>query len=386
MRMDSQPTLGSSFAPPSSIALGADQYAVSTLVGAISTLIHRRKGNLFESPIFRIADLNIGDGSVSACVVDAFRRHCGQDAYVRVSGTEKDAAVLEQAREALLARNALGVLDVQDAASNPAKTLRNRLECGGGADMVVYAHAAYPERLSGTRLPRMVNRLGDMVATRHGAVVTLHNHGASDADVIREKMTGRRNHSTAGVICNTQHKLEQAFNDTHMHAFSITVPNAVTLPANMRAVDAVLSRGEAALGGKDAADAAAMRDMLEKLSGGGKELDAALAAMGDDARQDLSAFFRRRIRQAGGKDMPVTVGGGQMVMAFHSAELAQEAFKAVNIACREMSPPAIALPISRSVMPEFDKSGAHEEWKGKLAEHGIDPPRVCQTELDGGRE
>lgn len=81
--------------------------------------------------------------------------------------------------------------------------------------------------------------------------------------------------------------------------------------------------------------------------------------------------------------MPITIGGGQMVMAFRSQDLAREAFREVNTTCQEMTPPGIALPISSSVMPEFDKHASHRRWKGKLAERGIvNPPRVCQTEQD----
>lgn len=387
MRVVGKPTVSSSFSPLPSVALGADQQAVALLVGVISGVVGQHKEAEHNSPIFRIADLNIGDGAVAACVVDAFRRHCHDaSALVQVSGTELDAGALEQARETLTQRNALGTLGLQDASSCPASELRNKLQCGGGADMVVYAHAAYPCRLPAFKLSRMVDRLGDMVAS-HGAIMTLHNHGPSDVDNIRKQVLGLPILATAGMNCNTQQKLEQAFNDAHLHSFSVTVPNAVTLPANMQAIEAIFANGENTLNGKDAKDAATIRTTLEKVAGGAEKFATCVAEMDAAARDCATGYFAERIRKAGGADLPLTVGGGQMVLAFRTAGLAQEAFAAINRTCQSMEPPAIALPISRDVMPEFDKHSAHKEWKGKLAEQGItNPPRVCQTELDNTRQ
>lgn len=386
MRVVGRPTVASSFAPPMSMAFGTDQQAVSALVGAVFSVVERHRISSHDTPLFRIADLSIGDGTLAVSVVDAFRAH-GRDAsaMVRVCGTETDATALEQAREALMQRDALGVLGVHDASSSPAAELRNKLECAGGADVVVYAHAAYPHRLPSFKLSRMVDRLGDMAAP-HGAVITLHNHGPSDIEDIRRQVLGQPVHSAIGVNCNTQGRLEAAFDGAKLYSFSVTVPNMVALPANMKAVKALFDGEEKSLSGKDAADAAIIRETLEVIAGGRERFAEALAGMDEAARQQASHYFAERIRHAGGRDLPLTVGGGQVVMAFRSQNVAQEAFAAASAACQEMSPPAIALPITREVMPEFDKQSAHKDWKSRLADHGIvNPPRVCQSGLDSGR-
>jgi hypothetical protein len=386
MRMDDKPSPVTSVSPLASIALGADQKAVSLLVGAVSGVIETHKSSTSESPLFRIADLNLGDGAMAATVVDAFRQQMNNtNAFVRVSGTELDESALESARELLDSRDALGVIGLHDASSSPAAELRNRLQCGGGADMVVYAHAAYPSKLPSFKLQRMVDRLGDMAAP-HGAVVTLHNHGPSDVDDIRKQVFSRPAFATAGNNCNTQERLEQSFRDAKLHSFSVTVPNVAHLPVNLEAITAIFSGTESMLSGKDAEDAAQIRVTLEAMAGGKEKMDAAIEDMDDAARGKAVQYFEKRVKQAGGHDLPITIGGGQMVMAFRSQALAQEAFAAVNRTCMEMNPPAIALPISKSVMPEFDKKSAHSEWKSKLAEHGIhNPPKVCQADLDNNR-
>lgn len=386
MRMDGKPTPVKPVSPLASIALGADQKAVSLLVGAVSGVIETHKSSTSESPLFRIADLNLGDGAMAATVVDAFRQQMNNtNAFVRVSGTELDESALESARELLDSRDALGVIGLHDASSSPAAELRNRLQCGGGADMVVYAHAAYPSKLPSFKLQRMVDRLGDMAAP-HGAVVTLHNHGPSDVDDIRKQVFSRPAFATAGNNCNTQERLEQSFRDAKLHSFSVTVPNVAHLPVNLEAITAIFSGTESMLSGKDAKDAAQIRVTLEAMAGGKEKMDAAIEDMDDAARGKAVQYFEKRVKQAGGHDLPITIGGGQMVMAFRSQALAQEAFAAVNRTCMEMNPPAIALPISKSVMPEFDKKSAYSEWKSKLAEHGIhNPPKVCQADLDNNR-
>lgn len=386
MRMDDKPTQGQPFSPPPSIALGVDQNAISALVGALSPVVERYKHSTSESPVFRIADLNLGDGGIAACVVDAFRGHtANKSAHIRVSGTELDAGALEKAREMLGGRNALGLLDMQDASSSPAAALRNKLECGGGADVVMYAHAAYPNKLPSFKLARMVDRLGDMAAP-HGAIVTLHNHGPSDADAIRKQALGLPGFSTAGLNCNTQQRLEQSFNSAKLHSFSVTVPNTVELPANIHAVEAIFSGTESTLNEKDVADAKTIRQTLEAIAGGKDKLDSTIAAMDDGERDTAKHYFTSRIREAGGHNLPITLGGGQMVMAFRSQDVAKEAFAEVHKACQQMSPPAIALPISRDLMPDFDKNAAHSAWKDALQQQGVaHPPRVCQAELDKGR-
>lgn len=382
MWMDDAPARNAS-APPLSLTLGADGQAVSALLGVVSAVVTGHKSTSHDEAVFRIADLNIGDGHIAASVVDAYRT-TDRSGAVRVSGTHTDSTALEAARGALQGRGVLGMLDMQDASASPAAALRNRLECGGGADMVLYPHAAYPDKLPAFKLPRMVDRLGDMAAP-HGAVVTLHNHGPSDVDDIRGKVLGLPVHAAAGLNCNTQQRLEESFQNARLHSFSVTVPNTISLPTNMKAVEAIFIGDVVHLDGKDAADAASIRDTLETLAGGTQALDAAIAGMNGAQRVKAVQYFAQRIKQAGGRDLPLTVGGGQMVMAFRSPEVAQEAFAAVNQVCRTMNPPAIALPISQDVMPEFDKRGAHADWTGKLAEQGITAPKVCQAVLDKGR-
>lgn len=383
MWMDDSPTRKAANVPPLSLTLGADGQAVSALLGVVSAVVTGHKTVSTDESVFRIADLNIGDGHIAASVVDAYRAS-NRNGPVRVSGTHTDFDALESARESLQSRGVLGTLDLQDASASPAAALRNRLECGGGADLVLYPHAAYPDKLPPFKLPRMVDRLGDMVAP-HGAVVTLHNHGPADIDEIRSKVLGLPAHSAAGVNCNTQKRLEEGFQGAKLHSFSVTVPNTLELPANMKAIEALFIGDVSHLGSKDAADAKTIRNTLESLSGGAKELDAAIAGMDGGQRVQAVQYFGQRIKQAGGKDLPITLGGGQMVMAFRSSEVAQEAFSAVNKVCQGMTPPAIALPISRDVMPEFDKRSAHADWSGKLAQQGIVAPKVCQADLDRSR-
>lgn len=391
--MDEKPTLSNTFSPPFSVLLGADQRSLSHLIGSVSAVVSRHKISASTSPLFRVADLNMGDGELAGCVVDAFRQQEGNShSHISVSGTDINAQALEHAREVLAGRGALGILGLQDASSSPAAELRNRLECGGGADMVIYAHAAYPSRLPSSKLERMVDRLGDISAP-HGAIVTLHNHGPSDVDDIRKQVLGLPAFSTAGANCNTQQLLEKAFDKASqspgrakLYSFSVTVPNMVMLPANMLAVEAVLSRQESTLTGQDKKDAQVIRGLLETLAGSKEACDKALSAQESGGHEKASRFFAERIAQAGGKELPITVGGGQMVFAFRSRDVAQQAFTAANHACQDMTPPAIALPISRDIMPEFDKHTAHSNWKNKLAEHGVrNPPRVCQADLDRQR-
>lgn len=385
MWMDDKPSQAAGL-PPLSLRLGADGQAIAALMGAVSAVVNNHKKAETADTVFRIADLNIGDGHIAVAAADAYRAHCGAEAgSITVSGTDSFSGNLATAKKALAAKKALGVLDLQDASSSPANMLRNRLKCAGGADMVMYSHAAYPDKLQPFKLPRMVDRLGDMAAP-HGAVITLHNHGPADVDDIRKQVFNLPCHAAAGLNCNTQHRLESAFDAAQLHSFSVTVPNTLDLPANMRAIEAIFIGDTRNLGGKDAADAKAIGEVLQELAGGADALKEAVAAMDGTAKVKAVQYFANRIKEAGGKDLPITVGGGQMVMAFRSAKIAQEAFATVNDICQQMSPPAIALPISRDVMPEFDKHSAHNEWKGRLAEHGISrAPKVCQVELDRGR-
>lgn len=384
MWMDDKPARESNVAPLS-MTLGADSQAVSALMGVVSSVINTHKISETHEPTFRIADLNIGDGHIAANAVKAVRDSCGASASsIRVSGTDIDLDSLDAARRNLKSCDALGTLAQQDASSSPANMLRNRLKCGGGADMVMYAHAAYPDKLTAFKLPRMVDRLGDMAAP-HGAVLTLHNHGPSDVDDIRQAVLDIPGHSVAGLNCNTQHRLEKTFQDARLHSFSVTVPATIDLPANMRAVEGIFIGDEKNLGAKDRQDAKVIRETLEILGGGAEAFKEAVADMDGMQRVKAVQYFDKRIKAAGGKDLPITVGGGQMVMAFRSQQVAQEAFAAVNEACQEMVPPAIALPISRDVMPEFDKQTAHAEWSDTLQKSGIKPPRVCQSELERGR-
>jgi hypothetical protein len=385
MWMDDEPGQTDNL-PPLSLSLGADGAAVSAIVGAVSGVVNGHKRAQTQETIFRIADLHIGDGHLAAGVVGAYRLHCGAQAgAVVVAGIDTSSEYLQQAQKNLEAINALGPLDLQDVSGSPANMLRNRLQCGGGADMVMYAHAAYPSKLPPFKLPRMVDRLGDMAAP-HGAVVTLHNHGPADVDDIRRQVLGMTSHTTAGINCNTQQRLEDAFHKAQLYSFSVTVPNTIDLPANMRAVEAIFVGDMGNLSVADAQDAKAIRSVLQTLAGGEKPLRDAISAMDGGERVKAVQYFADRIQKAGGKDLPVTVGGGQMVMAFRSPVVAREAFSTVNSLCQQMTPPAIALPISRDVMPEFDKHSAHSVWRDRLTQHGISrAPRVCQVELDRSR-
>lgn len=384
MWMDDTPTQKSAAVPPLSLALGTDGKAVSALLGVVSAVVNAHKIVETDEAVFRIADLNIGDGHIAASVVDALREGGNISGAIAVSGTHTNPDELTAARKTLGKLDVLGTLDVQDASTSPALSLRNRLECGGGADMVLYAHAAYPDKLPAFKLPRMVDRLGD-VAAPHGAVVTLHNHGPADVDDIRGKVLGMPVFATAGVNCNTQKRLEDSFQSAKLHSFSVTVPNTIDLPANMKAIESIFIGSEANLAGKDLADAKTIRATLETLAGSKDALSDAVAGMDGSQRVKAVQYFAERIKQAGGHDLPITVGGGQMVMAFRSPQVAQEAFAAVNQVCSQMTPPAIALPVSREVMPEFDKRSAHADWSASLTQRGIKPPMVCQAELDRGR-
>lgn len=372
------PTQNQFFQPSPGATLGAEGQSVIALIGVVCNVVNRHKAG--DKTIFCIADLKVGDGHMAARIVDEYQAQC-QDAtrLAKVSGFETNQELLEKAEAALSARNALGILRVADVTSTPGGRLRNSLECGAGADLVLYTHAAYPRKLENSKLPRMVDRLGDMVLEK-GVIVTLHNYGPADLDDIRTYILGLPMDLVAGAFCNTQGRLEQSFEQhRELHCFSVTVPNTIDLPANIEAMKAILSGYKDRLSGKDANDAVAIQTILAMLAGGQKQLHNIIHSMDAEQQAKAISYFERRIAQAQGSDLPITIGGGQMLMAFKSAAIAQEAFTVINEACQQMVPPAIALPVSSSVMPEFDKTGAHGTWAAKLQEFGISPPQVHQV-------
>ncbi|MCH2548073.1 MAG: hypothetical protein MK052_10760 [Alphaproteobacteria bacterium] len=386
MRHECESTQPSPFNAPSHHVVMADSNnpAVASLIGIVTSIIHSQKNT---SSSFRIADMNLGSANFTSNTVDAIRETCGEQANVQVSGTTTNESAIANMREWLSAKNALGELHNEDASTSPANRLRNRLNCSGGADMVLFAHGAYPANLSTSKLPRMVDRLGD-VAADHGVVLTLHNHGPSDADEICQHVFDMPMRSSAGLNCNTQHKLEKSFQDAKLYAFSVTIPNATEFPANAQAFDAVFNQSNAGLSAKDQKDTIAIQERLAKMLGGEKNLKAAISAMDEDAQSQASQYFKRRITASKSESntLAITVGGGQMIMAFRSKNIAQQAFDEISKSCENMHPPAIALPITRSLMPNFDKSAAHAQWTEKLSAIGIaKPPQVCQLELDHQR-
>jgi hypothetical protein len=364
--------------PPASVALGAESMAVTTLIGVVASVVNNHKKSGKQT--FHITDMNVGDGHIVSRVVGEYRSQCGASARdVEISGFDSDPNHFEQAGLALTENGITAAsLHHMDVTSTPGSSLRNRIECAAGVDLVLYPHAAYPAKLQSNKLPRMIDRLGDM-ALREGAIVTLHNHGPADVDEIRKHALGIPSHSVAGVLCKTQERLEQGFQQRDgLYSFSVTVPNTIELPANMEAVEAIFTGESDHLTGKDAEDVGVIRDTLAKLAGSHGQLQDIIEGMDGEQQGRALHYFQKRIRDAGGNDLPITVGGGQMVMAFKSPEIAREAFKAINQMCQQLSPPAIALPISPTIMPEFDKAGAHEDWVGKLHEAGICPPKVHQ--------
>lgn len=385
MWRDEEPIQKPVFVPPLSMALGVDTLAASPLMGGIAAVVCAHKEAEIQQTIFRIADLHLGDGHIVAGMVDAMRNHLGrQTGVIQVSGIDSDAVILENARVLLDSHGIPAVLHPLDAASCPAAMLRNRLQCAGGADVVMFAHAAYPHILPESKLSRMIDRLGDVVAA-HGVIITLHHHGPADVDDISQLLLGYPVMVGAGLTCNTQSRLERGFQEAKLHSFSITLPNIIKLPANPYAIEAVFSGRVPAE--RDAEDMEEFRGLLEAIVGGDIALRQTIADMDIDAKQRTIRYFTDRIAQTKGNALYLTAGGGQMIMAFRSAQVAQSAFSAINAACAEMTPPAIALPISSYLMPEFDSRKAHADWRQSLARHGImTPPRVCRVELDNATE
>lgn len=375
---DDAPTRNHLFTPPLSVTLGAESPTVFALIGAVSGVVNRHKAG--EKSIFCIADMNIGDGDFAARVVDEYRDQCKESSrIVKVSGFDTDCQDFQKAESLLAERDALGILREADIVTTPSGRLRNYLECGAGADMVLYAHAAYPAKLQKSKLPRMVDRLGDM-ALEKGAIISLHNYGPADVDDIPKHALALPIQMVAGVFCNTQGDLETQFEQhQELHSFSVTVPNTIELPANIAAVKAILEGKENRLGKKDAADAEIIAGTLAKLVDGAEQLYTILRRMGDEQRAKAMDYFTRRITLCGGRNLLITVGGGQMVMAFKSVILAKEAFFAVNELCQRVTPPAIALPVSTTIMPEFNKVDAHETWKAQLGVLCVTPPQVHQA-------
>lgn len=357
------------FVPPLCVTLGADHDDTPSIVGQLSKIVSARRFAAATSanPLHMLY-FNIGNGGLAGQMADAIA------APLRISGTENDAVAMEEARRVLVGKAALGALHSLDPSNSPAMALRNKFGCVGGADLLVYAHGAYPGRLPQFKMSRMVERLGDLIS-RNGAIVTLHNHGPSDVDTIKKSVFGLPNFSAAGVNCNTQHRLESAFGEAKLYSFSVIVPNYMELPANIVALEAIFEQKTAFLDDKDAEDAEILLKTLESVAGGKEALQETLQGV-----DSLSLrFFKDRIAETGGKSLPITVGGGQMVMAFHSLEMAQEAFAAVRDASRSMDIPPIVLPIHREVSPQFDKHTSYGEWKVMLQKRGlVEPPIVAQ--------
>lgn len=353
--------------PPLCVTLGADHSDTPQVVAQLAQIIQRRKTRQINNPLHMLY-FNIGNGEMAGHMVDMC---CSP---LRISGTEQDEAALESAKSLLARKKSLGLLYSLDPSNSPASALRNKFECVGGADMVVYAHGAYPHRLPQFKLTRMVERLNDLTAP-HGAVVTLHHYGPSDVDHLRRNIGLQPHFAAAGVACNTQHRLENAFNEGKMYAFSVIMPNCFDLPANLVALDALFAGDESSLTTEDARDAALIRQVLEQVAGGKEALDETLQG----AESLALRFFKDRIAEHAGASLPITLGGGQMVMAFHSLELAQEAFLLMQAASRSLPIPSIVLPISTDVAPSFDKRGTYEEWTVTLRKRGIlQPPQVAQ--------
>lgn len=359
---------GGVFIPPLCVTLGADHDDTPQVIGQLSRIVSARKSAVTSANPLHMLYFNIGNGVLAGQMADAIAQP------LRISGTECDEATMEEARRVLVGKAALGALHSLDPSNSPAMALRNKFGCVGGADLLVYAHGAYPGRLPQFKMSRMVERLGDLTS-RNGAIVTLHNHGPSDIDTIKKSVFGLPNFSAPGLNCNTQFKLESAFAEAKLYSFSVIVPNYMELPANIVALEAVFEQRTAMLDGQDADDAEVLLKTLETVAGGKDALQETLRDM--DALS--MRFFKDRIAQTGGKSLPITVGGGQMVMAFHSLEMAQEAFAAVRDASRGMDIPPIVLPIHREISPQFDKHSSYGEWKVTLQKRGIvEPPIVAQ--------
>lgn len=359
---------GSADALPVSLRLGAEQDALTRLVGGVSEAISSYKP---DTTPFQVLDMNLYDGSLACSVVDGYRI-CFPDPgrSITISGAYSDEAYLEAARTQLSERNALGRIAALDVGSTVANVLRNKLNCVGRGDLVLYAHAAYPHYLPPFKLPRMVDRLADMVSD-HGAVMTLHSYGTSDVDLIREHMLRMPSFGSPGRDCGTQKKLEEAFGmaSSQLHAFSVTIPNVVMIPDNSKAVAAIFNNRQAGLIGQDAIDAAKIRNVLEVVAGSADTLNAAIADLSAEEKNHAQDFFAGRSQHSHNGDIALTVGGGHMVIGSRSLEVSRSMFAAMQDVAAGMQPPALVMPISNSVSPNFDRLGTHAEWCQILKHH-----------------
>lgn len=369
-----------------SLPFGDEQPIIHHLMGKLSDVIHQHKFVQKGPQHLLMVDLNMGNGAFAEGFVDTYLKSpAGQTGTISISGTGHCDDQLEEARSRLRRKNALGQLFEMDPSNTVGQQLRNKLGCVGGADIVAYAHAAYPSRLPSHKLPRMVDRLGDLIAG-HGAVVTVHHHGASDVDEIKSKLFKKPCFSAPGRNCNTQHKLESAFSEANLHSFAITVPNYMTVPANLKAIEAIFTQQDAELSGRNAGDAVILRGVFEQIAGGKETFAEVLAEMGESERSGAIKYFADKIENGNGKTMPLGLGGGQVVVAFRSPELAAEAFQVMTRETGKLDIPAVVMPLSRGLSAGFDKKAAYGDWKEKLGrEHGIsNPPAVCQAERDSG--
>lgn len=353
--------------PPPKIMLEADAHSISLLVGGLTECLENYKRTYMASRTFRIADLHLYSHEISRSISRTVRHHLKYSEHLRFSGTLRKSGEQEQFESLLSEQNMEGHIIEDDASSMPANHLRNRLGCVGGADLVFYAHAAYPAFLPKHKLARMVDRLGDMVSSI-GGIVTLHNHGQSDVELISDYVLGHQKRH-AGHHCGTQQRLQEAFAESKLHSFAVTVANVMSLPANRSAIRKIIEGKEC-----DCEDSRLIYAAFCKIAGGEAQLKHHLDCLNEVKRARALEFFDKRILAAGGKEMPITVGGGQLLFAFRNFALAQQAFHHLNITCREMHPPAIAIPLSGSLQSIWDAELETGIWNERLSARGIITP------------
>lgn len=353
--------------PPPKIMLEADARSIALLVGELTECLESYKRDRMASRTFRIADLHLYSSEISRSISRTVRHHLKYSDHLRFSGTLRKQGAQELFESLLTEQNLEGHIIEEDASSVPASHLRNRLGCGGGADLVLYAHAAYPAFLPKHKLARMVDRLSDMVSPI-GGIVTLHNHGQSDVELISDYVLGHGKRHV-GHHCGTQQRLQEAFADSKLHSFAVTVANVVSLPANRIAIRKIIEGREL-----DCDDSRLIYSAFCKIAGGETQLKHHLDCLNEVKRRRAMEFFDKRILAAGGKEMPITVGGGQLLFAFRNFELAKLAFHLLNIVCREMHPPAIAIPLSRSLRAVWDEELETGIWNERLTAGGIITP------------
>lgn len=355
---------------------------VSALLGTVGGILQRHKAQaLGGATTFHALDMRMAQPAWMEQLAQTLHTQgVVTPGGLRVSGFHPEERVVTAAGERLASNGFEASLHSLDVHTTEGLKLRNRL--GGWADLAVYAHAAYPHQLPEFKLPRMVSRLGDMLA-QHGAAVTIHHAGGSDVDHICKDILHLPVASKAGLRCQTEQMIEQSFGASKLHAFSITVPNFVQIPNDPEAFEAVFHQLEPAqLTETTRQHAAQVWNVLAEMAGGHEVLQEAIESMGESARTIAVQHLVERGKAEPNQPLTLSLDSAQVVMAFRNLEVAREAFAQVQQMGEAMSPPCLALPISRTIAPETDKQKMHDDWCARLeSDHGVSHlPTVCQIQ------